>query len=274
MTKRTFLTSFAALALVATASMVMAQPGGGQRGQGGQGRQGQAAPAGGGIAATQILAIADARTALGVTDEQYQKVQDAIAAVPAPQRVQGQGQQMTAEQRAERMQTRQAAIRKALTDNLSAAVVEKIDVMAFQRAGGINPPAAPAAGAPGGGAGFGGGFGGGLTLDTLRALKLTDDQTAKVQEAITKRTAAMPAFTGGPNATPPTAEERQAQAETRRKANEEFLTALKGVLTDAQKSNAEELMKDVPSYLTRRPGGGPGAANRGAGGGRGNRTTN
>lgn len=267
MTKRFFLTSFAVLALVAAASMVMAQQGGqggGQRGQGGPGP----APGGGGIPATQILAIADARTALDVTDAQYQKVQDAIAAIPAPQR--GQGQQLSAEQRAEQARTRQAEIRKAITANLSEAVVDKIDVMVFQRAGGINPPAAPTAGA-GGGAGFAGGFGGGITLETLRALKLTDDQATKVQAAIRTRTAAMPAFTpGGANATPPSAADREA----RQKANDEFLTTLKGILTDAQKAKAEELMKDVPTFLTRRPGGGagagaPGAGNRGAGGGAG-----
>ena len=62
-------------------------------------------------------------------------------------------------------------------------------------------------------------------------------------------------------------EERQAfftwMQEAGQKANEEFLTSVKGILTDAQKAKGEELMKDVPEFL-QRPAPGPG----GPGGGR------
>lgn len=65
-----------------------------------------------------------------------------------------------------------------------------------------------------------------------------------------------------------TPEERQAffarMQEAGQKANEEYLATVNGVLTDAQKAKAEELMKDVPQFLQRpvpRPGGpgGPGS---------------
>jgi hypothetical protein len=45
------------------------------------------------------------------------------------------------------------------------------------------------------------------------------------------------------------------------KARTEFYAAVNGVLTADQKAKGEELMKNVPEYLTRRPQG-PGAGNR------------
>ena len=309
MTKRMFLTSFAVLALVATASMVLAQQGGQGR-QAGQGRQGGQGPQAGqnfqGGLQAGILGIADARTALGVTDDQWQKYQDATRAIreanPAPART-GGGAPATPDPAAqaaarERTQKIAAETRKNLESILSKEQVEKYDAMVFQRTGGLNPPA-PAAGGPGagGGAGFAGGAGNAITVDSLRALNLTDDQKKKVQEAIDKRaeaTRALGPAAGGPNAPQQTQEERTARREATQKISGEFFAAVKAALTDAQKAKAEELMKDVPEFLRPQrpagaganapgsgagnrggnaPGGGAGACNRGAGGGgnRGNR---
>ena len=286
MTKRMFLTSFAVLALLATASMVMAQQGqgGGQRGQGGQGQGGQrqaGQPGGtgagfqiGGGGAMGILAIADARAALGVTDDQMQKLRD-FAASQRPAGTPGGGQPatLTAEERAARTAERAAAARKNLEETLGKEIVAKLDIMVFQRAGGLNslnPPAAPAQGganAPRGGAGFGGGTQ--LTLDTLRALNLTDDQKKKFEEAQAKLLAANPPRQQGAPGTTPTPltdDERAA----RQQANTDFRATVSALLTAAQKAKAEELMKDVPAYLRpqpRTPGAGGANAAPGAGGG-------
>ena len=293
MTKRMFLTSFAVLALLATATMVMAQPpGGGQRGQGGQGGQrgqgGQGAgfqggagggfqpggPGGmmGGGGAMGILANEEARTALGVTEDQMQKLRDAnqalFANMPRPQQGQAPDPAQMAQMR-EQMQKIQAESRKNLESILSADQVTKLDVMVFQRSGGLNPPTPPA-GAPGGapGGGPGAGFMGGnqINVETLRALNLTDDQKKKVEEAQAKMMEAIrpPQGFDFRNATQ---EERQAQFERMReasqKANADFLAAVKGILTDAQKAKAEELMKDVPTFLQRRAPGAGAPGNRG-----------
>jgi len=296
-----FLTSFAVLALLATASMVMAQPGqgGGQRGQGGQGGQGRAVgaqPPGGaggfqvGGGAMGILAIAEARTALGVTEDQMTKLRPAA---PAPGTTPAAPANLTAEERAARTAERAAAARKNLEETLTKDQVTKLDIMVFQRAGGLNslnPPAAPTAGganAPrAGGAAFGGAQ---VTLDSLRALNLTADQTKKFEEAQAALRAATPTRQGGGNAGGPPAQPTAEELAARQKANADFRAAVSALLTDAQKAKAEELMKDVPTFLrpqARTPGagganaapgagagnrgaGGTGGANRGAGGGRG-----
>ena len=286
MTKRMFFTSLAVLALFAATSMVMAQPGqgGGQRGQGqgGQGRAAGAQPGGpGGFqvgGAMGILAIAEARTALGVTEEQMAKLRPAA---PAPGAAPAAPANLTPEERAARTAERAAAAWKNLEDTLTKDQVAKLDIMVFQRAGGLNslnPPAAPAPGgnanAPrGGGAGFGGGQ---ITLDSLRALNLTADQTKKFGEAQAALRAAMPTQPRvGGNAGGPPAQLTDEERAARQKANADFRAAVSALLTDAQKAKAEELMKDVPSYLRpqpRTPGAGAGnrgagAGNRGAGGG-------
>ena len=284
MTKRMFLTSFAVLALLATASMVMAQPpAGGQRGQGGQGGQGRQAGAPGGQVgqipgggfnqggAMGILAIAEARTALGVTDDQMAKLRPAAPATGA-----APAANLTAEERAARTAERAAAARKTLEETLTKDQVTKLDIMVFQRAGGLNSlnPPAPTTGnanAPrGGGAGFGGAQ---VTLDSLRALSLTADQTKKFEEAQAALRAATPQRAPGGNAGPPAAPTAEETA-ARQKANADFRAAVSALLTAAQKAKSEELMKDVPTYLrpqTRTPGAGgagagAGAGNRGAGG--------
>ena len=289
--KKMFLMSFAVLALLATASFVMAQPpAGGQRGQGGAGGgfgQGGAGQGRGQQAfAGSVLGIAEARTALGVTEEQWQKLQDASAAIrtanPAPQGAPGQGPGAApnADPAARAAaQARQAKIaeetRKQVEAILSKDQVEKLDVMTFQRTGGLNPPAPPTAPNTPGGPGAGGftGFGGGgnaITVDSLRALKLTDAQVKKVQEAITKRTEALGSTTFGGGGNPMTPEERTARREATQKITNDFFAAVKAALTPAQIAKAEELMKDVPAFLTARPGG-PGNANAPGAGGTGTR---
>ena len=275
MTKRIFLTGFVVLALLAAASMVLAQPGGqgAPRGQAGQGQQ----PA----FAGSVLGIEDARTALGVTADQWQKLQNASRAVreanPAPARTGGGGggapgatpnpAAMAAAR--ERQQKIQEETRKAVESILSADQVAKLDAMTFQRTGGLNPPAPRAGGT---GAGFAGGVGGGVTVDALRALNLTDDQKKKVQDAVDKRAEANRALGtagGGPNAPQLSDAERTARREATQKINDEFFAAVKSALTDDQKAKAEELMKDVPEFLRHRApaAGGTGGAggNRGAG---------
>ena len=294
--KRMFLTSFVVLALLATASMVMAQPGqgggqgGGQRAQGGAGFQGGAGgfqQPGAGLPA--VLAIAGARDALKIDADAWQKLQDAATAVrtanPGPARAGGgAGAPPAAPDPAaqaaarERQQKIAAETRAAIEGILSKDQVTQMDVMTFQRTGGLNPPAPTTAGPNAAAGGFAGGAGGAaITVDSLRALELTDAQKTKVQEAIAKRTAdtaALGPAAGGPGGNQATAEERAARREATQKINEEFLAAVKAALTDAQKAKAEELMKDVPTFLRpQRPGaggagapGGAGAANRGAGG--------
>ena len=263
MTKRMLFTGFVALALLATASMVMAQPPGGPGGgPGGPGGPGGMMMGG----AMGILMNEEARTAMGVTEEQIQQLQEAGRAMfqnfqpPQP----GQAPPDMAQMR-EQMQRMQTESRKNLETILKPEQVTKMDVMVFQRSGGLNPPAQNAGGPGGpGGPGGGMGFGMGINVESLRALNLTDDQKKKVQDAQEKMMESIGSLMQGfdfRNASP---EERQAQMEKMRdagqKANEEFRATVKGVLTDAQKTKAEELMKDVPEYLQRRaPGpGGPG----------------
>ena len=256
MTKRMFLTGFAVLALLATASMVMAQPGGGGgqgRGPGGPG--GLGGPGFGGGNALGVLMNEEARTALGITEEQVQKLREAgqalFANMPRPQ----QGQAPDFAQMREQMQKIQAESRKNVESILSPDQVTRMDVMVFQSSGGLNPPARPA-----GGPGGPGGFGMGINVEALRALNLTEDQKKKVQAAQDKMFEAMRPQ-GNFDFQNATQEERQAfftrMQEAGQKAREEFYGAVKGVLTDAQKTKAEELMKDVPQYL-QRPAGGPG----------------
>jgi len=270
-----FISIFAVLALLATASIVMAQPPGG-RGQGGQGGPGGGPGGGmmmmGGGEAVGVLMNQEARAALGITDAQVQKFQEAarelMSSMPRPQ----QGQAPDLAQMREQMQKIQTEGRKNLESILSAEQVTKLDVMVFQRSGGLNPPSPGGAGGGPGGPGGPGGFGGGMIgVESLRALNLTEDQKKKVQEAQEKAMEAMrpPQGFNFQNATP---EERQAQferlRETGQKVREEFLTTVKGVLTDAQKAKAEELMKDVPQYLQRPAGG------QGQGGGQGGNLNN
>ncbi len=267
MSKKTFLMSFAVLALLATASMVMAQPGGGQggRGQGGrgQGPGGPGGPGGGpgmmmggmgpGGGAMGILMNEEARTALGITEEQAQKLRDAGESMRGnfqpPQRGQ-QGPPDAAQmaQFRERMQKMQEESRKSVESILSADQVTKLDVMVFQRSGGLDGMA---------------------NVESLRALNLTEDQKKKVQEAQEKIMTTMRP-TEGFDFRNASQEERQAFMEKMRaageKAREEFQSALKGILTDDQKAKAEKLMKDVPEYLQRR--GGPGQGGPGGPGGR------
>ncbi|MCL2117475.1 MAG: Spy/CpxP family protein refolding chaperone [Planctomycetaceae bacterium] len=270
MRKRMFLASFAVLALIATATMVMAQPGGGQGrpgGQGGQGGPGGPGGPGGGMmmggTAMGVLFNEEARTALGITQDQMEKLQEAgqalFANMPRPQ----QGQAPDMAQMREQMQKIQAEGRKNLESILSADQVTKMDVMVFQSSGGLNPPA-QTAGGPGS---MGFGMGGMVGVESLRALNLTEDQKKKVQEAQDKMMEAMRPQGGMPDFQNMTQEERQAfgarMQEAGQKARGEFYAAVKGTLTDAQKAKAEELMKDVPQYLQRpapgqggnRPGG-------------------
>ena len=239
--------------------------GGGPSGPGG----GRGGPGGGG--AMGILMIEEARTAMGVTEEQNQKLREAgqalSALMPRPQ----QGQMPDPDQMREQMQKFQAESRKNIEAILSADQVAQLDVMVFQRSGGLNPPApTEGSGGPGGGRGPGGPSGGpagGINVDSLRALNLSDDQVQKVQEAVDQRieaTLALGPGGGGPGAPQPSDDERAARREAIQKINDVFYAAVNDILTDDQKAKAEELMKDVPEFLQRPPARGPG----GPGGGR------
>ena len=251
MTKRMFVLSFAVLALFAVASMAVAQPPQGGRGQGGFGGQG-GGPMGGGMmmgggGAMGILFNEDARTELGITEEQIQKLREAGEAMrgsftpPAP------GERPDPAQMREQMQKMQADMRKNLEATLSKEQVGKLDVMNFQRSGGLESPF--------------------VNVESLRALNLTDDQKTKFAAAQEKRMTAMRPPEGF-NFREASQEERQAQFEKMReageKANEAFQAELKGVLSKEQVAKAEELMKNVPEYLQQRaPGQGQGQGNRG-----------
>ena len=230
-------------------------PSGVSRGPGGPGGPGGRGGFGGG-GAMGILMIEEAQTALGITEEQMQKLQEAGQAMFANMPRPGQGQMPDPTQMREQMQKIQTESRKNLESILSADQVAKLDVMVFQRSGGLNPPV-PAGDRPGAG------FGGGITIDTLRALDLTDDQKEKAQEAVDQRmetTSALGPAGGGPNLPQLSDDERAARREATQKINDEFSAAVNAVLTDDQKIKAEELMKDVPEYLQRpaRGSGGPG----------------
>jgi len=224
---------------------------------------------GGGGDVMGVLMNPEARTALGITDAQIQKFQEAgqamFASMPRPQ----QGQMPDPAQMREQFQKMQAEGRKNLESILSADQVTRFDVMVFQRSGGLNSPdpASGGRGGPGGGFGFGGGI---ISVESLRALGLTEDQKKKVQEAQDKAMEAMMRPPQGFNFQTATEEERQAQfermVEVGRQAREELRTAVKGFLTDAQKAKAEELMTDVPQFL-QPPAGGPGGRPGGRSGG-------
>ena len=253
MTKRMFVLSFAVLALFAVASMAVAQPPQGGRGQGGFG----GGPMGGGMmmgggGAMGILMNEDARTELGITEEQGQKLREAGAAMREAFTPPAQGERPDPAQMQAQMQRIQADMRKNLEATLSKEQVGKLDVMVFQRSGGLESPM--------------------VNAESLRALNLTDDQKAKLQAAQEKRMQAMMAARPAENFDFRTAsqEERQAQMakmrEVGEKANEAFQAELKGVLSKEQVAKAEELMKNVPEYLQQRgPGQGQGQGQRNRG---------
>ena len=247
MTKKLFFVGLAVMALLATVSLTMAQPGGGPgqggRGQGGAGGRGQGGPAAGGMmmgggGAMGILFNEEARKELGITDEQAQKLRDAsrtaFEGMARPQ----EGQRPDPAQMREQMQKMQDAMRKNLEANLSSEQVAKLDVMTFQRSGGLEGPM--------------------VNAESLRALNLTDDQKAKLQAAQEKRMEAMAAMrpAEGTNIREMSQDERAAfiakMQEAGQKANEAFQAELKSILTAEQVAKAESLMKNVPEYLQQR----------------------
>jgi len=253
MTKRMFVLSFAVLALFAVASMAVAQPGQGGRGQGGFGGQG-GGPMGGGMmmgggGAMGIFFNADARAELGITEEQIQKLREAGEAMRGSFTPPVQGERPDPAQMREQIEKMQAETRKNLESTLSKEQVGKLDVMVFQRSGGLEGPM--------------------VNAESLRALNLTDDQKAKLQAAQGKRMEAMRPAEGFDFRTA-SQEERQAQMakmrEAGEKANEAFQAELKGILSKEQVAKAEELMKNVPEYLQQRaPGQGQGQGQRNRG---------
>ena len=264
MTKKTFLVSFAILALVAMASTTMAQPGGGRGpgggpGGGGPGGGGPGMMMGGGPGmmmggggAMGILFNEDARKELGISEDQMEKLREAGRAMMETMRPpQGGGQNGPPDfaQMREQMQKMQTESRKNLETVLSGEQVGKLDVMVFQRSGGLEGPMA--------------------NVETLRALNLTDDQKKKLEEAQEKMMTAMPRPDRNIMELPE--DERRAQFEKMReagtKAREAYQAEVKATLTKEQVAKAGELMKNVPEYLQQRGGpggpGGPGAQRRG-----------
>ena len=205
-----------------------------------------ARPMFGGGSAMGILRNQEARDVLGITEDQVQILMEAVQATMPPQQPPPQpGQQADFAAMREQMQKMQAETRKILEADLTADQLAKLDVMIFQSSGGLNPPAQNT-----GGTGGRGGFGSSISVESLRVLNLTDEQKEKVQAAQDKMTET----TRPPQGTNPqdmTQEERQARQEASQKLREEFLAEVKEILTDEQKSQAEELMTDVPQYLQR-----------------------
>jgi len=201
-----------------------------------------------------VLTNPEARTAMGVTDDQMQKLaaarQEMLANMPRPQ-------QSDAAQMRQHLQRMLTESRKVLEKTLSADQVSQLDVMVFQGAGGLNPPAQN----PDGTGGMR--LGGGIHVESLRALNLTDDQKAKIQAAQDQMMEAMitlPQRFNFQNATPEEMQNfRNKMQEISQNANREFRTLVNGTLTDAQKVKGQEMMNHVPAFLQRRsPGRQPG----------------
>ncbi|MDR1492310.1 MAG: hypothetical protein LBT05_06290 [Planctomycetaceae bacterium] len=223
MTKKMIVFSAAILALLATASLAVAQPGG---------RGANNAPSGfnfgGGLG---VLFNEDARKDLGITEDQVQKLREAGEKLRGQFTPPQEGQRPDPTQLREQFQKIQQENRQNLESILDKDQVTKYDVLVFQQSGGLE-----------------GRF---VTVDSLRALNLTADQQKKIQEINEK------AFTA---ARPPegfdfrnaTQEERDrfrtAGEEARKKATED----LKAVLTKDQLDKAAELTKSTPEYLQRR----------------------
>ena len=200
------------------------------RGGGGRGGPGRGMMGGG---AMRILMLEEAQAELTVTDEQKQKLEEDAAAMRESFTPPAQGERPDPAHMQEQMQKMQTENRKLIESILAPEQVAKLDVMVFQQGGGLE--------------------GQRISVDSLRALDLTDDQKTAIGEAQAK----MRTATEGINF-------REASDEDREKmqtARDEFQATLKGLLTEEQLAKAEELMKEVPEYLQRRGGpggGGPG----------------
>lgn len=210
--------------------------GGGRGGPGGGPGGGRGGMMGGGMEI--LMNNEEARNELGVTDEQKQKLEEADRvmreSMPRPE----EGQRPDPTQRREQMEKMQTESRKIIEAELSAEQLAKLDVMIFQQSGGLD--------------------GRRINVDSLRALDLTDDQKAKIQDALEK----MNADTQGISFRDASEEDRQKM----QTAREEFQAALKSVLTEKQLAKTEELMQNVPEYLQRQGGpGGPGGGRPGQG---------
>ncbi|MCL2348863.1 MAG: hypothetical protein FWC50_11470 [Planctomycetaceae bacterium] len=258
MTKKLLVLSIAVIALTATASLVMAQgpggPGGG-RGPGGPGGgRGPGGPGGGMMmGAAGVLMNEDARKELGITDDQEKKLteaRDQMRASFAPPQG-GPGQRPDPAQMAqmrEQMQKMQTEMRANIEKILNKDQVEKLDVMVFQRSGGLDSPMA--------------------NNETLRALGLNDEQKKKIDAINEKAFAEMrDMFGAGGSPRDMSNEERQAMRDKMQKSRDARAAEVKAVLTPDQVEKAVKLMDNVPDYLKARPGqGGRG----GQGGGFGN----
>ena len=243
MTKKLCVLSVAVIALTVAASVVMAQgPGGpGGRGPGGPGGPGGRGPGGGMMmGATGILMNADARKELKITDDQEKQLTDAREKMrasftpPAPPQPGQRPDPAQIAQMREQMQKMQTEMRANIEKILTKDQVEKLDVMVFQQNGGLS--------------------GRMVNNETLRALKLSDEQKKKIDAIDEKARTEMGAM-GGPGRDPNmSAEDRQAMRDKMQKAREAVAAEVKAVLTPEQVEKATKLMDNVPDYLKARPG--------------------
>ena len=251
--KKLFVLSVAVIALAAVTSLVMAQgPGGpgrgGPGGPGGPGRGGLGGPGGGMMmGANGVLMNADAQKELKITDDQLKQLTDARDKMRASFTPPQPGTRPDPAQMREQMQKMQAESRASIEKILTKDQVEKLDVMVFQRSGGLGAPM--------------------VNNETLRALKLNDEQKKKIDAINEKAFTAMSGMFGGGGNQNMTPEERQAMRDKRQKAQEAVAAEVKGVLTPEQVDKATKLMDSIPDFLKPRPGQG---ARGGQGAGFGN----
>ena len=227
--------------VVFAVSFALAQQGPGQGRQSGQGT-GPGAGFGGAVGEIQRFAFTEeGQKDLGLTADNVTKLREALRPAGGQQGNQ-RNQDATPEERRAAAEAAAAETAKKVADVLSKDQLEKAQIRAFQL---------------GGYAGLSGRY-------AQAALGLTDEQKTKIAEiARENRTAQAPGVGGGQNLT---AEERRARTEeNRRVLGEKF----KEILTAAQKTKADELLKEIPVYIKEiqeRPVG-PGVGTGGQGGG-------
>ena len=203
------------------------------------------------MGAAGVLMNEDAQKELGVTEDQMKQFTEARdkmrASFPPPQG--GQGQRPDPNQMMEQMRKMQVEMRANIEKILSKDQIEKLDVMVFQRSGGLNSPMA--------------------NNESLRALNLNDEQKKMIDSINEKTRAEMgQMFSAGRNPRDMSDDERQAMRDRMEKAREARAAEVKAVLTPEQVSKAEKLMDNVPEYLRMRPGQG-GRGGQGGGPGQG-----
>lgn len=209
-----------------------------------QGNRGQGGGTGGGFlssytgGASVILRNAEVKAAIGLTEDQVAKLEEAMA-LPTER------QQFSSVER----QTRQEATLEKVEKILSAEQLKKAHVFAFQAAGGLDG-FSPRANS-GGGSGFGFGMTSAISNTfAMSSLGLTAPQKKELQDVLAKETEKMREFrpTGGnTGGGPPTITDEQRAKITELRA--ETKAAVLKFLTNEQKVLAKKLMDDAPDFV-------------------------